>query len=483
MWKCHDGIAAAAGVKDDDSMILVTGATGLSGSAVIRACVNTRLPVRALVRDPAKAAVLSIPDTVEVAEGDMLKPATLDGVLDGVERALMISGPDEHILETQCTFIDAAKRAGVRHIVKLSGMGCWGGAKFRLARMHAEVERYLEGSGVAWTHLRPSTFMQTFLLEVPTILSDGTVNLPMADAKLSPVDVDDIAQVAVALLRGSGHEGKRYEMTGPEALTMNEIAERISSAIDRPVRYVDTDPADYRNTLLAGGIPAYFADAMDELFSERRHGSDESSVDLSTHGVFGVTATTFAEFVRRNADVFRGEATASQLWASGWQPGADPRQPLPNSGGHPDPHIQDSLTKGTAMTVDLNEAARAVLDGPHVATIATSNADGRPQSSVIFVKRDGDTVLFSTITGRLKTRNMLRDPRISLLVRDTNTGRYVEIRGTVDITEDPEKSLLYEMYDRYMGGTTPPPEPEADRLIVRITPEKVYQWPPVPVTA
>jgi uncharacterized protein YbjT (DUF2867 family) len=161
--------------------------------------------------------------------------------------------------------------------------------------------------------------MQTFLREVPTILYDGTVNLPMADAKLSPVDIDDIARVAVALLRGTGHEGKRYEMTGPEAVTMNEIAERISSAIDRPVRYVDTDPADYRNTLLAAGIPAYFADAMDELFSERRHGTDESSVDLSTHRVFGVTPTTFAEFVGRNADVFGGEADTSQRWASGQQ--------------------------------------------------------------------------------------------------------------------------------------------------------------------
>jgi PPOX class probable F420-dependent enzyme len=135
------------------------------------------------------------------------------------------------------------------------------------------------------------------------------------------------------------------------------------------------------------------------------------------------------------------------------------------------------------MTVNLNDAARAVLDGPHVATIATSNADGRPQSSVIFVERDGDTVLFSTIKGRLKTRNMMRDPRISLLVRDTDTGRYVEIRGIVNITEDPEKSLLYAMYDKYMGGITPPPEPETDRLIVRITPERVYQWPPVPATA
>lgn len=100
------------------------------------------------------------------------------------------------------------------------------------------------------------------------------------------------------------------------------------------------------------------------------------------------------------------------------------------------------------MIEKLNSVARAVIDGQHVATIATSNVDGRPQSSAIFVKRDGDTVLFSTIKGRLKTRNMMRDPRVSLLVRDTTTGRYVEIRGTVDITEDPLKSLLYEMYDR-----------------------------------
>src|ERR1700738_3009816 len=103
-------------------MILVTGATGLSGSAVIRVCAERGLPVRALIRDPAKVAALDIPATVELAEGDMLKPETLEGALDGVERVLLISAPDPHLVETQCTFIDAAKRAGVRHIVKLSGM-------------------------------------------------------------------------------------------------------------------------------------------------------------------------------------------------------------------------------------------------------------------------------------------------------------------------------------------------------------------------
>ena len=125
----------------------------------------------------------------------------------------------------------------------------------------------------------------------------------------------------------------------------------------------------------------------------------------------------------------------------------------------------------------LNDAAKELLDQPHTAVVATTNSDGRPQSSVIFVKRDGDTIVFSTIRGRLKTRNMMRDPRVSLLVL-ANVGRYVEIRGTVEITEDPEKVLLQEMYERYMGGKMPPPEPEAERLIVRITPEKLYVWPP-----
>jgi hypothetical protein len=100
---------------------------------------------------------------------------------------------------------------------------------------------------------------------------------------------------------------------------MSEMAERISSAIDRPIRYVDTDPADKRKTLLAAGIPTFFADAMDELFSMRRKGSEESRINLSTHQEFDVSPTTFAAFARRHAEVFRGEATATHLWASGWQ--------------------------------------------------------------------------------------------------------------------------------------------------------------------
>ncbi|MFI9403168.1 PPOX class F420-dependent oxidoreductase [Nocardia sp. NPDC052316] len=130
------------------------------------------------------------------------------------------------------------------------------------------------------------------------------------------------------------------------------------------------------------------------------------------------------------------------------------------------------------MTVPLEDTVRALIDGPHAAILATSNADGRPQSSVIFVDYDGETLLFSTIEGRLKTRNMRRDPRVSLLVLSKTSGRYVEVRGRVEITEDPDKTLLHQMYAKYMDGATPPPEPDAERLIVRIMPEKLYIFPP-----
>ncbi|WP_280257173.1 PPOX class F420-dependent oxidoreductase [Nocardia abscessus] len=126
----------------------------------------------------------------------------------------------------------------------------------------------------------------------------------------------------------------------------------------------------------------------------------------------------------------------------------------------------------------LDDTVRTLIDGPHAAVLATANADGRPQSSVIFVDYDGDTLLFSTIEGRLKTRNMVRDPRVSLLVLSRTDGRYVEVRGRVEITDDPDKTLLTAMYAKYMGGATPPPEPEAHRLIVRIVPERVYVFPP-----
>jgi len=237
----------------------------------------------------------------------MAKPETLSAALAGVDRVLMISSAGPQMLETQCTFVDACQKAGVRHVIKFSGRESGVGfdpRKFRFTAMHEDIERYLENSKLAWTHLRPSQFMQTYLREAPTIASQNAIFLPFENIQLSPLDIEDIAQIAFRLLRDEGHEGKSYEMTGPEALTMTDIAQRISDAIGKTVRYVSISPEDRRRALVTAGIPLAFADALDEQAAERRL-RPESKVCLSTHELFGVRPTTFAEFARRNAGLFK----------------------------------------------------------------------------------------------------------------------------------------------------------------------------------
>jgi uncharacterized protein YbjT (DUF2867 family) len=288
--------------------ILVTGASGQSGSAVVREFAQRQFPVKALVRSRAKAASLESLRNVEIVEGDMLRLETLGAALHGVERVLMISSANPAMVETQCTFIDAAKKSGVPHIVKFSGKESnvgYDAKNFRFTRMHEEIERYLEDSGLSWTHLRPSQFMQVYLRETPSIVNKGALCLPLENVRMSPVDQEDIAKVAFALLTTNGHEGKTYEMTGPEPLSMSEIAERISDAIGKKIVYRSITPAGRRHTLLQAGMPLDLVDALEEQGEERRR-CPESRVDLSTHEVFGVPPTTFAEFARKHAAVFRG---------------------------------------------------------------------------------------------------------------------------------------------------------------------------------
>jgi uncharacterized protein YbjT (DUF2867 family) len=296
-------------------MILVTGATGLSGSLVIREFARQQAPVRALVRNRGNARELETFPTVEVVEGDMLRPETLGAALDGIDRVLMISSARERMIQTQCMFIDAAKQAGVRHIIKWSGKESGIGFNpnhFRSTWEHEHIEDYLEGSGLAWTHLRPSQLMQFYLPPAPTAVdvAQSALLLPMENARLSPVDIEDIAKVAFAVLHSEGHEGKSYEMTGPEALTMTEVAERISEATGKPFRYVNITLEEKRQAWLAAGIPSERVDTVMEVLSERRKCA-ESRVYLGTHEQFEVHPTTFAEFARRNAAVFRGESLPS----------------------------------------------------------------------------------------------------------------------------------------------------------------------------
>ncbi|HEY3141825.1 MAG TPA: PPOX class F420-dependent oxidoreductase [Acidimicrobiales bacterium] len=126
------------------------------------------------------------------------------------------------------------------------------------------------------------------------------------------------------------------------------------------------------------------------------------------------------------------------------------------------------------MAIPLNDAARRLLDGKNFATIATLNSDGSPQTSVVWVKRDGDTVLFSTKQSRIKARNVASDPRVSLSIFDTaNPYTSVDIHGIATLTVDEGRTLPKDLSQKYLGEDPPPEPADVVRLIVRVTPEKV----------
>jgi uncharacterized protein YbjT (DUF2867 family) len=223
----------------------------------------------------------------------------------------MISASTMDMVETQCTFIDACKAAGVHHVIKFSGLDARPETRFPFGQMHKEIEEHLESSGLTWTHLRPTGFMQEYLREAPSIINEGALYLALGDVKLNPIDLADVGKIAFLLLRDGGHEGARLHLTGPEALTMTDVADRISRAIGKPVRYVPISPEQRRQALIAHGIPAAIADALDDQVHERLKGGLESQVDLSTHRLFNVKPTTFLEFAQKNAEAFRGASAAS----------------------------------------------------------------------------------------------------------------------------------------------------------------------------
>jgi uncharacterized protein YbjT (DUF2867 family) len=134
----------------------------------------------------------------------------------------------------------------------------------------------------------------------------------MADARIASIDVGDIADVAADVLTGSGHEGRTYPITGPEALTMAEVAAKLSTATGMPIRYVDVSPEDFRSARLAAGAPPYLVEGLVELFAERRKGK-EATVWPTMENVFGRRPTSFDEFAGRHAAVFRGEIPSPRV--------------------------------------------------------------------------------------------------------------------------------------------------------------------------
>lgn len=286
-------------------MILVTGATGTNGTEIVKLLSAAGAQVRALVRNRAKAAAIEGPG-VEIVEGDFDKPETLEAALQGVEKALLLTPIALNMVELHKNFIEAAKRVGTKHIVKFSAFGADPNSPIMLGKWHGESEKLLEESGIAYTHLQPNGFMQNLLAFGQSIATQGTFFQPAADAKISNVDTRDISAVAAQVLLEEGHEGKTYLITGPEALTFYEVADKLSAVVGKKVTYVDVSPEDFKTSLLAWGQPEWLADALNELYGIYRAGYGAVVTNVVAE-VGKKEPITFDQFARDYAQVFKGQ--------------------------------------------------------------------------------------------------------------------------------------------------------------------------------
>ena len=284
-------------------MILVTGATGKNGVEIIRRLSGRKERVRAMVR-PHNGILRGTPNAeLEYVEADFDDPASLRKVLRDVQRAFLVTNSSEHVEERQLRFVDLAREAGVRHIVYLSQLHAASDSPLRFLRYHAAVEEALRRSGMSYTNLRPNLYMQGLLMIGRSIASEGRFFAPAGDARVSVVDVHDIAAVAVAALTRSGHEGKTYDITGPAALTHAEMAAQLSEALERPVAFVDLPEREFREALRGFGMPDWQADGLIEDYAHYRRG-EASNISSAVKDVTGEAPRPFMTFARDHRSAF-----------------------------------------------------------------------------------------------------------------------------------------------------------------------------------
>ena len=285
-------------------MICVTGASGTLSSEVIRQLEAAKAPLRAAYFSN-KGAEAARARGINAVIIDYNRPETLRAAFQGCDRLFLLGPNALNQTQLELNAVEAANAAGVRHIVKQSIMGAAEEA-YSLAKIHRPVEKAIESSGLAWTFLRPSSFMQnavTFMGE--TIRAESVFYSASGQAKVSHVDVRDIAAVAVQALVEPNHEGKAYTLTGPEALTYDELATELSKVLGRPISHVSLSPSDLENGMLAEGMPEEIADRMLDL--ERYFREDRAS--RITNDIKQVTERDprrFAQYAR--------EAAATGVW-------------------------------------------------------------------------------------------------------------------------------------------------------------------------
>lgn len=283
-------------------MILVMGASGKVGREVVKGLMARGARFRAGYRSSQKAAEAR-QSGIETAVLDYAEAATVRAALNGIERAFLVTSPSPELTELEGNVVQAALTAGVSQIVKLS---VWGAdrAETWLGRLHHSVEERIKSSGLAYTFLRPNSFMQNLLGQAQSIRSQGAFYLPGGDARVSDIDVRDIGRAAAAVLTTGGHRNKAYELSGPQALSYVERAEILTSVLGRTVRFIAPPDAEWKQAVLGIGMPEWLADALIDF----QHAAQRGALERITPAVQELTGrapVSFRQFIEDHAGVLK----------------------------------------------------------------------------------------------------------------------------------------------------------------------------------
>ena len=289
-------------MTQQDRPILVTGATGNTGRAIVDALARRGAPVRAMVRAEADRAKLPAGVPAVVADFDDL--ASIAAALEGAGRAYLVTPSSERAEEQQRRFADLAAKAGLRHLVVLSQLASDEHSPVRFLRYHAAVEQHVRDLGVPYTFLRPNLFFQGLLAFAGTISSQGRFYAPIGDATISAIDVRDIADVAAVTLTEAGHEGATYTLTGPASITHTQIAAALTAALGRDVTFTDVPPEAFAGSL-RGILPPWQVDGLLEDYAHYRRG-EAASVSSAVAEITGRPPRDIQQFARDYAPAFKG---------------------------------------------------------------------------------------------------------------------------------------------------------------------------------
>jgi uncharacterized protein YbjT (DUF2867 family) len=285
-------------------MILITGATGKTGGEVARQLADAKLPFRALIRNVDKGRAVKALGA-KIIVGDIGDKAALQRAMEGVDKAFLVLPNDEQQLVLEKQFIDAAVAAHVGHLVYLSSLESVPESKNPITQNHVAAETYLRESGLTWTIIRPTFFMQMFEGMAARIKDTGRIVMPAGKGTVSTTDIRDVGEVIVDVLTDNSgeHANQSYDLTGPELLTFSEIADRFSQVLGRKIEYVDQPIDEFRKVLMSINLSEWRTNAVCKELEAIAAGVVDHTTD-TVETLLGRPATSLSQFIEDRRELF-----------------------------------------------------------------------------------------------------------------------------------------------------------------------------------